>query len=294
VKSSFGFHIIRVEDKHDAHLKTLEEVTAQIEPLIKQQKAGRILENAGNALLDQARSQGLEKAAAAKGLTVVNTDYVGKTDVLPGIGSAPQFMDAVFTEREKAPPDLAQVSAGAIVFELQGVRPPATPTFEEIRQRVETEFKNERSGVLLAQKTQELSDRAKSEHDLKRAAKELGATVKSSDFVLPDGQVPDIGSMAGQASVAFTMKAGEISGPITTASNGIVLSVLEKQDPTEEDYAAKKDQIRDGLLANKRQDLFGLFLNNLRQQMEKSGKIKINEQEMKNLTRTSGAADEGF
>src|SRR5215510_4988864 len=294
VKSSYGFHIIRVEDKHEPHLKTIDEVKSQIEPLIKQQKAGRMIENAANALLDQARKEGLAKAAAAKGLNVVNTDFVGRTDVLPGVGVTPQFMDAVFAAREKAPPELTQLSQGAVVFQVLGIRPPATPSFEEIHQRVENEFKNERGTILLNQKTQELSDRAKNEHDLKRAAKELGATVKTSDFVLPDGQVPDIGSMTGQASVVFTSKPGEISGPITTGSNGVVLSVLEKQEPSEQDFAAKKDQIRDSLLRSKQQDLFGLYLTNLRSQMEKSGKIKINEQEVKSLTRSQGGGEEGF
>jgi peptidyl-prolyl cis-trans isomerase D len=158
---------------------------------------------------------------------------------------------------------------------------------------VENEFKNERASILLSQKTQELSDRAKSEHDLKRAAKELGATVKTSDFVLPDGQVPDVGSMTGQAAVAFTLKPGDTSGPITNANNGVVLSVLEKQEPTEQEFATKKDQIRDGLLRNKQQDLFGLFLSNLRQRMEKSGEIRINEKEMQNLTK-GGLSDEGY
>jgi peptidyl-prolyl cis-trans isomerase D len=293
VKSSYGFHIIRVEDKHQPHLKTLDEVKAEIEPLVRQNKVNRLIESAGNALLDQARSQGLEKAAAAKGLTPVITDFVSKTDVLPGIGSTPQFMDAVFSEKEKAPPDLAQLGQGAVVFQVLGIHPPATPTFEEIRQKVEDQFKNERATVLLAQKNQELSDRAKSEHDLKRAAKELGATMKTSEFVPPNGQVPDVGSMTGQASVAFTMKPGDISGPIQAGTNGVVLQVLEKQEPTDQDFAVQKDQIRDELRRQKQQDLFGLFLSSLREKMEKSGKIKINQQEMKTLTQGRGL-DEGF
>jgi peptidyl-prolyl cis-trans isomerase D len=168
---------------------------------------------------------------------------------------------------------------------LVGVKPPATPTFEEIRSRVEEEFKNERAGVLLAQKTRELSDRAKAEHDLKKAAKELGATMKTSDFVSPEGQVPDIGSMGGEASVAFTMKPGEISGPLPSPGNGVVLSVLEVQAPSETDFAAKRDQIRDNLLQSKQGELFNLFVTNLRDQMQKAGKIKINQDEMKSLVR---------
>jgi peptidyl-prolyl cis-trans isomerase D len=190
------------------------------------------------------------------------------------------------------PDDLA-LPEGFVVYELVAIRPPATPSFEDIRARVESEFKESRSAALLTQKTQELSDRAKSEHDLKKAAKELGATVKTSDLVPPDGQVPDLGAMSGPASVAFTLKPGEISGPIDTNTSGAVLSVLEKQDPTDQDYAAKKDQIRDSLRLNKQQELFGLFVSNLRQQMEKSGKIKINEQELKSLSKRQGSEDQG-
>jgi peptidyl-prolyl cis-trans isomerase D len=193
-------------------------------------------------------------------------------------------MDAVFTASEKSAPEMASTSQGFVVFQLLAVKPPSTPTFEEIRTRVETEFKNERSSILLAQKTQELSDRAKSGHDLKKAAKELGATVKTSDFVLPDGQVPDIGSMSGEASVAFSMKPGDISGPINSGADGAVISLLEVQAPTDADFAAKRDEIREQLLLSQKQELFGLFVNNVRVQMEKSGKIKVNQEELKVLT----------
>jgi hypothetical protein len=36
--------------------------------------------------------------------------------------------------------------------------------------------------------------------------------------------------------------------------------------------------------------LFGLFVSNIREQMEKSGKIKINEEEMKALTHAGAEA----
>jgi len=292
VQSSYGFHIIRVDDKQAAHVKPLDEVNDQIEGSIRQQKAAQTAANQVNALLAQARSAGLEKAAAAKGMNVVNADFVSRTDTLPGIGNSPQFMNAVFSQAEKSPPDQVQLPQGYAVFEVLAIKPPATPTFDEIRSRVEGEFKNERIATLLSQKTQELADRAKAAHDLKKASKEAGAAIKTSDFVQPDGQVPDIGSMAGGASVAFGMKPGEISGPITVGNTGVVLSILEKQEPSPQDFAAKQDQIRDGLRQTKQLETFNIFLTNLRTQMEKSGKIKINQDEMKNLTR-SQAGEQG-
>jgi peptidyl-prolyl cis-trans isomerase D len=285
VKTLDGFHIIRVDDKQDAHMKTLDEVKAEIEPAVKQQKTQDVAQKQAEDLLQQAKTKGLEAAAAAKGLQVVTSDFFGRRDLVPGMGPAPQFMDAVFAAAEKSAPEMASTSQGVAVFQLQAVKPPATPTFDEIRTRVEDQFKNEQASVLLAQKTQELSDRAKSEHDLKKAAKELGATVKTSDFVPPDGQVPDIGSMTGEASVAFTMKPGDISGPINTQGSGAVLGVLEVQKPADTDFAAKRDQIRETLLQGKQQQVFALFVTTLRDQMEKSGKIKINQNELKALVK---------
>jgi len=293
INAGYAFVILRVEDKQDAHLKTLAEVKDQIDPILKQQKAQQAADAAATALLSQARTGGLDKAAAAKGMQVVATDFISRTDSLPGIGSSPQFTQAVFSAAEKSPPDQVQVSQGFAIFELVDIKPPATPAFEEIHSRVETEFKNEQAGTLLTQKTRELSDRAKADHDLKKAAKELGAAMKTSDFVLPDGQVPDIGSMSGAASVAFSLKPGEISGPVNSGNTGVVLAILEKQAPTDQDFVAKKDQVRDALVQNKQSGMFGLFMANLREQMEKSGKIKINEQEMKALTKPQAAGEEG-
>jgi peptidyl-prolyl cis-trans isomerase D len=292
VKSSYGFHIIRVDDKQEAHVKTLDEVKAEIEPVLKHQKGQQIAERKADTLLKQARAQGLDAAAASQGVSVITSDFFSRKDMLPGLGPAPQFMDAVFSAAENSPPDVAPASQGIVVFQLTGVKPAATPTFEEIRSRVEEEFKNERSSTLLSQKIQELSDRAKAEHDLKRAAKELGASAKTSDFVLPDGQVPDVGSLSGQAAVAFTMKPGEISGPINSGANAVVLSVLEKQQPSEADFAAKRDQIRDQVLLGKQQERFGLFVSSLVDEMTRSGKIKRNEEEIKALSRT--ASEQGI
>ncbi|MGA3107331.1 MAG: peptidyl-prolyl cis-trans isomerase [Terriglobales bacterium] len=283
VKSSYGFHIIHVEDKQAAGLKTLADVKGEIEEKVKQEKIAHATEAAANSLLSQARNDGFDKAAAAKSDTPVTTDFFSRTDSLPGLAANPQFMDAVFNEAEKAPADLVQVPQGYVVFQLLAIKPPTTPSFEEIRPKVESEFKNERAAFLLQQKTQELSDRAKAGHDLKKAAKDLGATVKTSEMVAPDGQVPDIGSMS-SATAIFSLKPGDISAPITAGGNGVVAQLLEKQAPTDQDFAEKKDSIRQSLVEAKQNDLFGLFVTNLRKDMENSHKLKVNQEEMKNLS----------
>jgi peptidyl-prolyl cis-trans isomerase D len=292
VQSSYGFHIIQLMDKHDAHLKSLAEVKDEIEPIVRQQKAQAAADNLANKFASQARSEGLDKAAQANGLDVLTSNLITRTDTLPGIGTAPQLMDAIFSAPVKGSPESTSTPQGYVVFQVVDSKPPATPTFEEIRARVESDYKADRAQALLAQRTKELADKAKSEHDLKKAAQQVGASVKTSDLVTISSQVPDLGRMADAASVAFTLKPGEISGPISTGRSGAVISLLEKQEPSADEMAKGSEQVREALLQQKRGEAFQLFAVGLRQRLEKDGKIRINKAEMDRLTSTK-ASDTG-
>jgi peptidyl-prolyl cis-trans isomerase D len=283
VRSPIGFHIIRVDDKQSAHVQTLDEVKAQIEPQVREEKASRAADALLTAMQNEVRSMSLEQAAAKHGFQVVTSEYFSRSDSLPGIGASPDFMEAVFSSPENSPPQLVRVASGFVFFRLTGVKPAAAPSFDQIRARVESDFRQERAAQLLAQKTQELSDRAKAAHDLKKAAKEMGATVKTSEPVGPDGQVPDIGSLTGPASVVFSMKPGQITGPIEGDRAGIVISVLELQQPSDTDFAAQKDQVRDSLLQSKRNQMMNLYASDLVDRLEKEGKIRKNPQEWQRM-----------
>ena len=286
IRTSYGFHIIQVEDKQSARVKPLDEVKAQIEPAIRQQKAAAAAQSLANSVQSLARSGGMDKAAADKGLSVTTTDLLAQTDALPGIGSAQELSNSLFSAKKSDPPAMAQTPQGYAVYQVTDIQPPQTPTFEQIKQQVEDQFKAQRAQTLLAQKTQELSDRAHAEHDLKKAAKELGATVKTSDLVNSTAQVPDVGAMSGAANVAFSMGVGEISSPLQGgAGSGIVLAVVEKQEPSPDEAKQAWDRAKETLLDQKRQVLEGLYVQNLRDKLEKEGKIKVNKKEMERLSR---------
>ncbi len=287
VRSSFGFHIIQVDDKQEAHLKSLNEVKAEIEPIIAAEKASAKADNLARKVETDARTAGLEKAAKDNGLEVINSGLFARTDSLPGLGAAPDFMSAAFSAREKAPPESLHTAQGYVIYQVTEIKPAATPTFDEIRTRVEQELKADKARAMLAQKTQELSERARSAHDLAKVAKEIGAALKTSELVGPLAQVPDLGSMSGPASVAFEMKKGEISGPLNAGRAGAVLMLLEKQEPEASALAASQERLRETLLQRKRNSYLEVFAANLRQQMEKDGKIQVNTQELKRLTTPS-------
>jgi len=283
LKSALGFNIVRVEDKRTAHVQSLDEVKVAIEPMLRQEKAARATDSLGNDVRTLARTSGLEAAAAKYHLTVIHSELFSPSSSLPGIGSAPDFMDVVFSAHVKDPPELTTIPLGRVVFQVTEVKPPQKPQFDDVRASVEADFKQQQAGALLQKRTQELSDRARAAHDLKKAAQELGAAVKTSELVTRSSQVPDLGAMSGQAEVAFNMKPGQISAPINAGRSGVVFAVTERQEPSPDELAASKDHIRESLLQKKRQEVLENFASNLRAEMEKGGKIRYNKEERDKL-----------
>jgi peptidyl-prolyl cis-trans isomerase D len=287
IRTSYGFHIIRVEGKQTARMKPLDEVKGEIEPTLKQQKAAAAAQKEADTVQSLARTNGLDKAAADKGLTVTTTDFLSKTDAMPGVGNSQDLMSAIFSVKKMDPPGTVSIPQGYAVYQVAEIEPAQTPSFEQIKAKVEDEFKTQRAQQMLAQRTQELADRAHSEHDLKKAAQEVGATVKTSDLVGPTSQVPDIGALTGAAAQIFTLKQGEISGPIGLQGSGAVVMLIDRQEPSPDELKKAWDTARDTLLAQKRQEMEGLYVQNLRERLEKEGKIKINKKEIERLAKGS-------
>jgi parvulin-like peptidyl-prolyl isomerase len=89
--------------------------------------------------------------------------------------------------------------------------------------------------------------------------------------------------MNGPAAVAFTMKPGEISGPMSAGNGGAVLSVIDRQEPSLEALSGSREQIRETLLQRKRAEIMELFASNLRKRMEEEGKIRFNKEERERI-----------
>lgn len=283
IPTSYGFEIIRVDDRTAAHQRSLDEVRAEIEPLVAAQKNQTVAAQLARTVESQAASGGLDKAAAANGLQVQESGFISRNDSLPGIGTSPQLTDAVFGMKANAAPASVSLASGYAVAQVAEVKPPSTPTFEQVKDRIASELKQQKAQSMLAQKLQELSEKARASHNLKDAAKAVGATVKTSDLVAPDGQVPDIGALASSAPQVFDMKPGDISQPINLGLKGVVIDLLEKTAPSDAEFELTKNQLKAALLDNKRSEVEEAFVVALRNRLQKAGKLVIDKKKVEAL-----------
>ena len=276
VKSSFGYHIVQVEDRQQAHTKALNEVLPEIQAEIVRQTSILAQQNYAQQLTSEAVKNGLEKTAAAHHLQLVTTDPVAQQGVVPALPDSTQLLSKAFAARQGDPPQSAQTGEGYAVFQVTGIVSAHAPTFADWKTHVLDDYREEQLPALLSQKTSELANKAKAMNDLAKAAKSVGATLKTSDLVGESGQVPDFGEVGQVAPQLFDMNPGAISGPISTEQNGVVAKIDDKQQPSADDIAKNFDQTRDALLEQHRNEAFSVFLSGVWNDYKKHNLVRLN------------------
>jgi peptidyl-prolyl cis-trans isomerase D len=279
VKTQFGYHILQVEEKKTAHMQPISEVKAEIIPVLEQQKSGVAMQNFASQLAAAAKNDGLAKVAASKGLHVVTTDYLAKDGVVGGLADGSALLAQAFSAAKGAAPATVSTGDGFALFQVDDIKAAHAPDFTEYKQHILDDYREQQLPQLLNAQLNKLDDRAKVLNDLKKAAAEMNIPVKTSELVGKDGQVPGLGAMSGPGSVAFALPKGGISAPINAGRAGIVLSVLEKQEPTTEEIAKNFSQTREQLLSSQHEEIFRVYVGNLTEMYEKAGAVKYSQKQ---------------
>jgi peptidyl-prolyl cis-trans isomerase D len=276
VKSQFGYHIVQVEERKAAHSQDISEVLPTIQATLIRQKAAVAEDNYANQLTAEAAKNGLEKTAAAHHLDLVTTPPVNHQGVISALPDGAKIIGQAFEMKQGDPPQSAPTGEGYAIFQVTGVSAAHAPAFADWKTHVLDDYRDQLLSQLLSAKTKELADKAQATHDLPAAAKQVGAAIKTSDLVGPDGQVPDLGQVQQAAPQLLDLPVGAISGPIETGRNGVVAKIVDKQEPTADDIAKSFDQTRDQMLEQRRSDAFNLFLSNIMADYKKNKRIAMN------------------
>ncbi len=276
VRSSFGYHIVQVEERDAAHTKTLAEVRDDIVVALTRDESAVAQQRYAAQLTSEAINSGLEKTAAAHHLDFVTTPPIDRQGVIAALPESTQLLAKAFQEKQGDPPQSAPTGEGYAIFQVTAVTAAHAPAFADWKSHVLDDYRNEQLPVLLNQKTRELSEKAKTENDLAKAAKEVGASVKTSDLVGLSGQVPDFGEVGQVAPQLFDMNVGAISGPIDTGRTGVVAKIVDKQEPSADEIAKNMDQTREQLVAERQQEAFSIFMSGLWNDYKKHNLIVLN------------------
>lgn len=292
VKTTYGFHIIKVFAHEQAHLQPFPEVRDQI---ARDAKRGMVFEKM-QTLADQIRGElvkstaDAEKLAAANNIVPVRAENVAPGDPIQEVGINPQFTDAAAGLPKNGVTPVVQIGQDKLVVaQVTGIQPAHPAEFSDVEGKVKD--------ALLAQKAQEATQNAIKEAtakvkasggDLASVAKQFGADVKTSDLVDRDQAITGIGS-ASTVGEGYERNVGDTFGPIPTPNGTFFCKLIEKEPADLTALAANRATLIQELKsrrANERRELFG---DGVVQALIKEKRVKIYDDNIKKLIASYGS-----
>jgi peptidyl-prolyl cis-trans isomerase D len=279
IKTEYGFHILQVMDKQNAHLRPFEDVKEQIAQERKRQQVYDTMQR----LADEAHAALVQRPAQARemaqklDLPLVSAEKVGAGDPLPELGPAREVHEAVQGLEKGSVTPVLQVGGNRLVVTVVSeVFPSRTAELAEVEGQVREELVRQRVTQLLDQTAREAAEKAKASGDLRQAAKSLGLEIKTTQEFARDGAADGIGP-AGLVGEAFDLPAGTVFGPVSSGEQRFICEVQAKIAADPARLAEQRDSVRQDVKMRKARQRIELFQDSLRTGLIRDGKIKIHQ-----------------
>jgi peptidyl-prolyl cis-trans isomerase D len=285
VKTVYGYHIIKVLAREDAHQRTFEEARSDIATQWKKQQADQIMQDIADKAQAEFQKDALhpEAVAAKYHMQVNRVSGYQPNSPLPDVGTNPDFSAAVegLKVGEVSQP-VALTENKIVIATVTNVAPARPATLQEVESQVRDTLVQNRSAAALQQHSQDLLNAAKSADDLVKAAKAQGLEVKTSDDFTRSGSIEGLGS-ASYVQDAFTRPDGSFLGPINVPDGMVVARVVGHVPADMSKISEQAEAIRSDVKSQKERDRESLFSEGIRAALIKQGKIKVHQPVLKRL-----------
>jgi peptidyl-prolyl cis-trans isomerase D len=281
IKTIYGIHILKILDKQTAHLQTFDEVKDSIRSEIERQQLADAQEKLANDLRTQLKGSTFAEAVRKAGLEPKESPLFRYGQPVTDLGNSDSFENLAFQLKPGEVGTPISIPKGQAIIQLMEIVPEHLATLEEVRARVEEDYRAEQSKVLAAEKAQQFAAQAKT-GDFRKTAKAAGLAVKESKEFTPQDYVEGVAS-GSQLAAAFTLNPGQTSGVVALGGNSVVFSVMSRAPANDADFAQQRDRLTEELLEQKRSTAFELYRQNLKQQFLRSGELKMNAAALKHF-----------
>jgi len=275
VRSSFGFHVIRLIDRREATVRPLEEVRQSLRDELASAAAEAQTATQVRQLTDEVDApEDLEPAAARLGLTVQESGFFGVDDLVPGLGVAPAVASRAFLMEDDEISGAVRAARGEVFFVLDGRQDSYLPELDEVRERVRADLIADRAAELARQRAASLAAELQTAADFTAAAKAAGIETQTTELVSRDAVLPVLGVSPAADRAAFSLPIGGISGPIEAEGAYGIVKVLERPEVNASDFTAAKPTFRDEILNERRGRFYAAYMERARANIP----VEVNQQ----------------
>ena len=262
VKTTFGFHIIKVIDSQpetsapagrgDARDRRSAEVA-------EGPAAGRTgRQGDGSDSIKTAAD--LDRVAKERGIAVVESPLFLRDEPIGDLGASPDLASRAFTMKDGEVTPALRVTRGWVFATPAGKQDSYLPQLAEVADRVREDAVRDKATELVKSRAGAIADELKKAADFTAAAKKAGFEAKTSELMARGAALPDIGVNPVSRPPSFALPVGGVAGPVATPNGQVIARVAERADVTDAQIAAGRDGLRQELVNQQRDRFFGAYM----------------------------------
>ena len=254
VKTQFGYHIIKLEERKAAGLESFDEVRGEIRLQMARARGDSTANRSASALRRRLALGGDAKALAEPHGGIVSAPPIAANEPLPGIGLAPSLAQDLPAMK---PGTWARAVYRAgdryLVLRVREQVPTRPAEFDEVKPQAIEAMKNAKRHAAMDRKVAALRLGLAGGASLDSLAAPYGGLRDSGFLGQVAGFVPAVGSEPRVLERAFAMKPGEVTDTLQVAAGVLWLRLEEKTSGDPDAFKAASAQL-EAELAKKKYD----------------------------------------
>lgn len=204
-------------------------------------------------------------------IEVRETGFFSLGEPIPGLNWFPENFPELFNLKEGEFSQVTETNSGYYIFQMKEKRLDYLPDFNQTKQTIQDKLTKEKAKKLAKEKIDALYSQIKAkkesnpELNLAKISKELNLSIKETDFFSKFSSLPEIGLQMEFNKVAFDLKDKEISQIIELDKDYYVIEVSGEKQIDEEEFKKVKDNVKEILLTQKKNEAFEKFFEKLKE-----------------------------
>ena len=263
VRSPFGLHLIKVEQRKQEVTKSLDEVRDEITEILAESRAQKLLDEELERLLELAGESFAEEAQRLS-KDVKKSEWFDRTDVIPGLGSVTELIPELELRKQgemgiwKRNPVM-----GHVIYRVGETKEPVVRTFEDAASDVENAVRLEKAEALSLEAAKKTLTQVQGGEDLENLAQQQGLSTEIMEFTVNTRFLPLLGDNSEFRKVGLHLNENERFG-LSINEKRADLIRFRKRTFADGNPEEQKENVRTQLLQNLQQALLSKELKRLR------------------------------
>jgi parvulin-like peptidyl-prolyl isomerase len=260
VKSSFGYHIIKVVDRSNKKY-----VVAKIVNPIKQSATTRDERfNSAQDFAYLADKNGFDKEASLLGYNVQESGlFSSDANSIPGIGINKRLVEFAFDNSLNSVSEVHRIQQGFIVASISEIREGGIRPFDEVKEQIKPNSVREKKFENAKMLAEDI--RSKINNDLKTVNQiDNRLSARNTERFSVETGISGIGRNYQFIETAFHSEPNVISNPIKGTAGYYLMKVISKTEIDTSAYSLQSSTLRNNILQQKKQYIIAQWLNDLK------------------------------